>query len=872
MLFILRAFRRKPPAARDTQAPTQPGNFVVTLSGNTPVLNWAASTDNVAVAGYQIYASYAASPYTLIAITSALTFTDNAAEQNALCAYNVAAFDPSGNVSTFTGVQSVTTPNASTSDVTAPPVPTVSLVTQDNTAYTYEVAWPPVTDTGPGGAIISGTASYQVLENGTQVATVPQPSGGGSLTAFEIGAPAFSGSDSAGVLTGGGTNHYGTSDQFFLNAQAVQGDFDVFIEIDSVVSTDQYAKGGIAARFTSDPASPYFNSFQFPNSQAKGGASEYRLLAAGQAAQVTDTVTTAVSRYIFRRGNVLTSQRSATTPPPAAGDASWVTENTQTFPNAPAVIFVGRFGCQGDASATMTMNYSHYALTGASPCVFNSAPHSAGQVVPVTVKSVDVAGNVSAASTAVTVTYPSAGGGSNTSMLFDYSIGGTRNGNASQGYGSTAYQAQMKLYRGSVLGMYPGLDGQNSAAYSIPNDIANILAANPGFLSFGYIDTGRVTGDPVAAMSANKMLAQASYPNGALVTYNSGDVLNPAQTAVDPTDSHGRDCISYFVAYWMDLYRNGSAGGLALGPNAVDSVITGPYLDDIPSSIFVTADWLRNGNTNTTTQIAAVQAGFDALFNAFRAANPGQLVCANTSQFRGAAAGSFAPLVGSIDIGIMEAMSGDSWSHDAAYDNISAVIAGYAREKTVLSGRGFGVYGACNIRADGSSPLTFNSNGTVATFTPAYQGVRYEAAKCRVLTDNLLFPCSCGSGSTSNQFSGQPAPYDCNTLRWFGFFAVDSSGVEIAYGSVPAGTGFSWMGAASEAAQTAKRISQGSLGVFYRLYANGIAVFNPRGNGIQSVTLPSTYKRLNCSDDSTMTGGSVTSITLQDGDGFFGHV
>ena len=85
---------------RDKQSPTAPTNLTGSRSGSAVTLFWNASTDNVGVAGYNIYRSsdginFSKINTSLIANTS---YTDSAAPLNAY--YMVTAVDTSGNEST----------------------------------------------------------------------------------------------------------------------------------------------------------------------------------------------------------------------------------------------------------------------------------------------------------------------------------------------------------------------------------------------------------------------------------------------------------------------------------------------------------------------------------------------------------------------------------------------------------------------------------------------------------------------------------------------------------------------------------------------------------------------------------------------------
>ncbi len=91
----------------DTTPPTAPGNLVATARDTTTVdLSWTAATDNIGVAGYDVYRNG-----TLIAPLGATTvYTDTAAAPATSYTYTVRARDAAGNTSPPSNAAAVTTP------------------------------------------------------------------------------------------------------------------------------------------------------------------------------------------------------------------------------------------------------------------------------------------------------------------------------------------------------------------------------------------------------------------------------------------------------------------------------------------------------------------------------------------------------------------------------------------------------------------------------------------------------------------------------------------------------------------------------------------------------------------------------------------
>jgi hypothetical protein len=89
----------------DTTPPTVPTNLAATAISQSQInLSWSASTDNVGVAGYQIFQNGA-----LIATSSGTSFSDTSLTASTTYTYTVTAFDAAGNVSAQSLPASATT-------------------------------------------------------------------------------------------------------------------------------------------------------------------------------------------------------------------------------------------------------------------------------------------------------------------------------------------------------------------------------------------------------------------------------------------------------------------------------------------------------------------------------------------------------------------------------------------------------------------------------------------------------------------------------------------------------------------------------------------------------------------------------------------
>jgi chitodextrinase len=140
----------------DTQVPTVPAGLAATpVSPSRVDLTWTASSDNVGVAGYQLYRNGLGA-----GITAATTFSDTGLIANTAYTYAVAAFDVAGNLSAASATARVNTPST---DLNPPASPT-NLQTLRVGSNAVTITWSPSTDN-------VAVAGYRVFRNGSQVGT-----------------------------------------------------------------------------------------------------------------------------------------------------------------------------------------------------------------------------------------------------------------------------------------------------------------------------------------------------------------------------------------------------------------------------------------------------------------------------------------------------------------------------------------------------------------------------------------------------------------------------------------------------------------------------------------------------------------------------
>ncbi|SBT39127.1 discoidin domain-containing protein [Micromonospora auratinigra] len=158
------------PATGDTQAPGVPGNLAFTEPATDQVrLTWTASTDNVGVTGYDVYANGVLR--TSVGGTT-LTYTDTQPAGTTV-SYYVRARDAAGNVSANSNT---VTRTGNTGDTTAPTAPGNLAWTQPASGQ-IRLTWNASTDN-------VGVTGYEVWANGALRTTV-----GGSTLTYTDGQP-----------------------------------------------------------------------------------------------------------------------------------------------------------------------------------------------------------------------------------------------------------------------------------------------------------------------------------------------------------------------------------------------------------------------------------------------------------------------------------------------------------------------------------------------------------------------------------------------------------------------------------------------------------------------------------------------------------
>jgi chitodextrinase len=149
-----------PSPTPDTTPPSVPaGLHASTTKTPSVVLSWSASTDNVGVAGYDVYRDGSGTPLATVS-GSTLTYEDTTIQAQTDYSYRVDAFDAAGNHS---AQSSAVVANAG--DITPPSVP-AGLSASATTTPSVKLQWSAATDN-------VGVTGYTIYRGGTVLTTVP---------------------------------------------------------------------------------------------------------------------------------------------------------------------------------------------------------------------------------------------------------------------------------------------------------------------------------------------------------------------------------------------------------------------------------------------------------------------------------------------------------------------------------------------------------------------------------------------------------------------------------------------------------------------------------------------------------------------------
>src|SRR3954469_7851749 len=140
----------------DSGAPTAPGGLAATpASGSRIDLSWAASTDDVGVAGYRIFRNGAQ-----VADVTGTSYSDTGLNDATTYSYSVRAYDAAGNTSAASNTATATTLK------TTPPSLPANLPAQAVSSTQVNLSWSASSDN-------AGVTGYKIFRDSTLLTTIP---------------------------------------------------------------------------------------------------------------------------------------------------------------------------------------------------------------------------------------------------------------------------------------------------------------------------------------------------------------------------------------------------------------------------------------------------------------------------------------------------------------------------------------------------------------------------------------------------------------------------------------------------------------------------------------------------------------------------
>jgi hypothetical protein len=398
---------------------------------------------------------------------------------------------------------------------------------------------------------------------------------------------------------------------------------------------------------------------------------------------------------------------------------------------------------------------------------------------------------------------------------------------------------------------YVNLNELFNATYAAEHLPLSTWAKQVNTMKWWVYPTG-TTGTPIADPNSAQMWLVDMGPNA----------------PVDPATSLGP--YAWGAKYMDDLYHLGRYAGTSTAASLDGFFLDNMLIDPADGGGNVAnGDWMRNGTTqahNAVSTYSAVMTGEKSFYTYLQSAWPGSEQLGNAGgTFGSAVPGAYgatdptlnsqvlagtSPLSGVMDGGDFEHAIGKSYSIEY-YGGSLVLQKWYQTAMANFGGAKLLLFSQGNVQANGSDPLTFTAAQTPATYSPAWQGARYGITAA--LMNNGYYFADYGS-------------YDAETVaarRWFDEY--DNAGAGVGYLGQP-------VAVSAGNPQTAAW----SKGVWMREFQNGVVLWNPKGNGSQTVNVAALVspaghaglKHIAGTQDTILNNGkAVTTVSLRDRDG-----
>ncbi len=380
----------------------------------------------------------------------------------------------------------------------------------------------------------------------------------------------------------------------------------------------------------------------------------------------------------------------------------------------------------------------------------------------------------------------------------------TVNNGGQQNYDNSAYEAQLARFNITILAVYPGWTGGGTKTMN--QSVQAIKAINPQELVFLYINNNEMpNNDAAMSVLANKINAMHWW------LYPSGTSGSPISSSYAGATEINNTLFTQPDSTgnnWVNWYATWAVQNYYVSNPSIDGFFT----DNVFYEPRVNGDWNLDGVTDSNTNATVGQwyrQGYNQHFTTLNQQMPGKFQIGNVADW-GTSGANLSYLTGILNGGLIEDLIGDSYSPET-WGSWSEMMREYRVVMASVIQPQLVIFGQAGSATD-------------------YQSVRYGLTSC--LMDNGYFQFSIAG----NEYSG---------TYWF-----DEYGAQLG-------------NATSSPSTTAWQ-----KGVYRRDFANGIALVNPRGNGVQTVQLETSYRKISGTQAPSVNNGqTVTSVTLQDRDG-----
>jgi Hypothetical glycosyl hydrolase family 15 len=373
-----------------------------------------------------------------------------------------------------------------------------------------------------------------------------------------------------------------------------------------------------------------------------------------------------------------------------------------------------------------------------------------------------------------------------------------------QDYGNATYLANIAKLNMAVFSVWPGFTSNGMTMQQV---ITAIKKINPHEVIFLYQDINELSASPAAVWDPD-LNALNTYHWWLYEKGSSGTRVpswyGNGYYEVNTTIMYPRNSGEQWYVDWRAAWQ---VSTYANSTPAADGFFT----DNVFWAPRVNGDWQQDGASDSDTNTTVRQwyrQGYAHFINDLKAKMPGKYQTGNIADW-GSTSAVITEYNQLMQGGLMEGMIGQSWSYESR--SFAEMMAAYKKMMGAIASPQLVIF-----EQDGSST--------------DYQGMRYGLASC--LLGNAYFHYDAGGSR--------------NSIAWFDEFNAQ-------------------LGSATSAAFPAAAYQKG---VYRRDFANGIALVNPKGNGTQTITLETNYRKLSGSQvPSINNGATVKTVTLKDRDG-----